>query len=267
MVFRFHRDPPRRLSAAVVFAAALAWTAPAAALPALQLDIVGAPYVDSETIDVFGTPVTIVEGDFSLESSFTLRVLGVKKFDWVDRITDLTLYFAFEAGDYEKNSATGSVTVSDITDGGSTLLGETEPARFGVPDGLPEHGVYPSYYLTYRLPDLHVGAGAEEIFDVEPGQDGSGVGDILELRIEYDEFFYIHMDVSGTAVSADGATEQFVFAPPSHDADADAPLTLTAGVFDTEDVGPLLAVDEPSSLAVFAFGLVGLGALRRRRAG
>ena len=228
------------------------------ALPALQLDIVDAPYVESQTIDVFGTPVTIVEGDFTLESSFTLRVLGAKKFDWVDRITDLTLYFAFEPGDYEKNSATASVTETDITDGGSNPLDDTGPARFGVPDGLPEHGVYPSYYLAYELPDLHVGAGSEEIFDVEPGQDGSGLGDSLALRIEYDEFFYIHMDVSGTAVSADGATQQFVFVPPSHDADADAPPVLTADVLDTGDVGPLLVVDEPSSLSVFALGLAGL---------
>lgn len=182
----------------------------ALAVPALQLNIPGATYYESYTIDVKGTSVEIVDSLFALEDSFILLVLGAQTAGWVDRITDVTLYIAFETGDYGENPG-GSVTVTP--EGGTSVVKGTDDATFGTPDGLGPHGVYSAYYLAFALPDLMVGSGTDVITDIEPGEDGTGTGSILDLTVEYDGFFYIHMDVAGRMVFADGLQSQLINAP------------------------------------------------------
>jgi hypothetical protein len=219
---------------------------PAHAVPTLQLGVPGATYIQSGSVDVNGTTVPLTDSNFTLSDPFTLQVLGATSPSKVTRITDLKLYISFEANDFLANPG-GSVTVTNVTNPGSPIVITAEgPAQYGTPSELSPHGIFPTYFFVYDLPDLDVASEAYFIPNTQPGETGSDLGDILTLNIAYSGFFYLHMDAAGTAVMKNGSTKS-VFAPYSHDAD---------GVPQTP---------EPATLSLLGLGLLGLGVLRRRQ--
>lgn len=232
----------KSVSFIVAAIAGLAMTAlaatPGMALPTLQLGIPGADYVQSGSVDVNGVTVDLTESTITFDNPFTLQVLGATSPEFVDVIFDVKLFVSFEHNDFLANSS-GTVTVGGVTMG----VGD---AAFGVPPELVPHGVFPTDYLVFDLPDLNVGTGTDIITNTQPGQTGTDTGVILNLNVSYEDFFYLHFDATGAYEKKNGDV-QTVKAPFSHDADA-----------------PPGKVPEPGTLTLFGFGLAGLGFLRRR---
>ncbi len=55
---------------------------------------------------------------------------------------------------------------------------------------------------------------------------GGDSGDLQFYTVEYTDYFHLHMDLVGTASSANGKKTKDKFAPFSHDADAPTPACV-----------------------------------------
>ena len=222
-------------------------TPQANAVPTLQLYIDGSEYIGATEIS--GVPVD--ESWFTTSKPLSLQVIGATSPDSVDYIRDVTLWIAIQQEDYE-NNPDGSISVKDSD--GDNVLAFSDPPAFGTPPDLSPHGIYPAYYYQYNLPNLEVTKiPPDPIWDynedydpLDPGPPAD-TGDIQEYKIFYEEFFWLHMDLTGVAVATDGSEEKTWtrFAPYSHDADAPA-------------------IPEPASMLLLGTGLIGLAGFRRK---
>ena len=117
---------------------------------------------------------------------------------------------------------------------------------------MPPHGIYPAQYYKYELPDLEVGSAGKEVYNynIDFDQNNPGtpaLGDYQIYNIDYDGYFWLHMDVSGTAWRFDGDKSKSWarVSPYSHDADAPQ-------------------IPEPTTMLLLSTGLIGLAGFRKK---
>ncbi|WP_417564870.1 choice-of-anchor N protein [Marinobacter sp.] len=218
------------------------------AVPTLQLDIDGGTYVG-------GTE----ESTVTTTSSFDLWALG--KTTEVDIANDYYLSIALlpQSQNIGDPANLGNVTVNGIAL--STLLGDSEygtPPVESVSNGgeLGPHGIYDTYYYqlafsfnglptipSYNTQDGSAGPAGEElykqVFQIDASSLAAGYG------LHFDLYTYGETNGNRTAITD--------FAPFSHDA-----------AYCIERNCEPVDVSEPSTLALFGIGLMGLVALRRR---
>ncbi|MBI4778304.1 choice-of-anchor N protein [Candidatus Desantisbacteria bacterium] len=195
------------------------------AIPSLQLYIPGSTY-DSLT-----------ETWVTHDSDFELQVLGATSPDSAEYIKDVKLYVAINESENGLAGAFVKINGSAIS---FDIYGE--PFTAG-------HGIYPTYYNAYSLPDLMVSTAGKTVNNYNPGESGSDTGDIQYLQIEYGGYSSIRFDASGTVVDSCGKTWERT-APFSHDAEASASNPN--------------AVPEPTTMLLLGTGLLGILRLRKR---
>lgn len=220
----------------------------AGAVPILQLHIEGGTYYDSHEVHNGQDVFKVTESWFTDDNPFYLTVAGASKNGHVDTISDVTLWIAFK-----EDPGEGTITIKDSN--GFVVNPIWQDAQQGIPvppgweetdkkSQLPRHGVYPSYYYAYDLPDLNVQDGNDAIYNYNkgygPNSTLSDVGVIQTYQVTYSGYHWLHMDLTG--VEWEDNRYAPVFAPFSHDADASGSNP----------------VPEPSTMLLFGFGFLSL---------
>lgn len=228
---------------------------PALAVPTLQLHIDGASYFDEKTFsDPSGSTFSVTESWFSYDNPLTLNVVGAQQPNQVQKITNLKLTLSVQEqfwDDAGKVQVTGGAIDKQIS---AQEFSRGIPDPFGT-GHFPPHGIYPSYYFILDLPDfVFEGSQLVDIYNYNenysPGtSEPEDFGLIQQYAIEYQDFFHLHFDLTGTAVSKNGRKTWDKFAPFSHDADAPGPAP----------------VPEPGTFVLFGVGMVALGFWRLRK--
>ncbi len=211
----------KRISILVITLAGLVCITPLSyAIPSLQLYIPGSTY-DSTT-----------ESWTTYDSNFELQVLGASSPNNADYITNLKLYIAILATEYGMSGAYININGVPIN-----------LNIYGTPPPIPPHSIFPTYYGEYSLPNLMVSTAGKTVYNYNPGETGSDLGDIHSLQIDWSDYTFVHFDAAGTVVGNNGHTWQRR-APFSHDAEA--------------------VVPEPSTMFLLLPGFLGLAGFRRR---
>lgn len=189
------------------------------AIPALQLYLPTDSHYDPDT-----------ESWITYDNPFTLQVIGASHQGNIEKIRDLYLFIAVPEDWW---SDEGGVTIS-----GPGVDDNISADQFilGTPDQLSKHGIYPTYYYAFSLPDMDFSSGTDTVYNYNPGEYGEDQGLVYDYTISYSGFFGIHMDAAGVVEKKNGKSQDVV-APYSHDADAPIP--------------------EPSTLILIGFSLVG----------
>ncbi len=193
------------------------------AIPAIQLYIPGAQY-DAST-----------QTWITSENSFELLV--ITSATDVTPIYDLTLVAALGDGVTPTN---GALTIDGV-DYNDFHYGT--PPSWGYNEGsYPPNGIYPADYFEIGIASL-VDDAPDAIMDVQPGEDGTGVGRIFSFQVTttYDQVFF---GAYGFHCESDG---HFKFVPPSHDAERNKKPPIP----------------EPSTMVLLGIGLAGAGFYKR----
>ncbi|MDH4099615.1 MAG: choice-of-anchor N protein [Nitrospirota bacterium] len=238
-ISRHVRKSVRLAVAAILFLSSYSPDA-AHAVPTLQLYSPGAVYD------------TTTESWFTTDNPFELYVAGADQPTKYDYIKDVTLHIAISS-QYYNAAPTGSVTIEGVSsslENGpfTTVTLNASDFTYGQPGALNSaHGVYDAWYASVALENLQVDNHLNPVMDYVGG--GETLGDIDIYRVTYNDFFLIHLDLTGNAHYVQSGKDKFApeFAPYSHDLDADPPTH---------------PVPEPATFLLMAAGIAGLGMRR-----
>ena len=241
----------KQLTIMFVFILILAVPMVAQAVPTLQL------YADNAVYD------NSTETWTTTDNPMKLHVIGADSPDKVKYIDAVTLHVSVPEASY---TPTGTITIDGLPSGGgspnvdsfSKVLGAGgEAVSYGTPtwpyssSTFPPHGIFPTYYWSFLLPDLLVNTAGETVTDHTPGGGGgTDRGDIQYYSVSYSGFDRVHFDLAGIAKSS--CKCWYVKAPFSHDAEG-------------YGNGGDSVIPEPASLLLLGSGLIGLGLRRKRK--
>ena len=124
--------------------------------------------------------------------------------------------------------------------------------EFGKPSALAPHGIYPTYYYSLPLPDMHL-ADADELIQNYVEGDGADMGMVYRYHVALQNVKEMHFDLTAQMLTEKGFLRD-AFAPYSHDAGV-----KTSG-FDPYDE---TAIPEPRAL--FTAGILVAAFFRKRR--
>jgi hypothetical protein len=175
----------------------------ASAIPALQVYIPGAPYMDAGE-----------ESWVTQQSSFELWVIAAQR-----DVADVYLTMAVPGGQ------NGSISIAALPVSGPAAV--FTPALSGNP-GYAPHGVYPSLYAEYFLDDMRVSPDQLVYNMVDPASEAGQSGTIARFWVEVSGYDSVHFDAHGDGWNNQGKV--ITFAPNSHDSKYSAvpePLSLS----------------------------------------
>ncbi len=225
-------------------AGALLLSCQVAALPALQLDILGGTYVGGSE-----------ESTITTDPQFTLRAL------LKDTTSDATYRVSVALLPHlDSEPATppdfGSFVADGVTYDIDDMLWGTPPADFGVVDpnaGLAPHGVFDAYFL-----ELDAAFDSSRVVSAYNTEDAS---DQPNLDLMYTDFVF---DVSELGAGYQLHFDFYQYTFDSADTKKKTKTVIRKAPF-SHDAATDVTVPEPGIIALLGVGLVGIGAARGRR--
>jgi len=181
----------------VVTALTVLAAAPAAAVPDLQLYVENAYYDDA------------TESWVTADTDFDIQIISAN-----EALAGVKLAAALVPNNVDP--ASGSVVLDPVGYGSQTAFTYGVPIMgSGAP--LPPHGIYPTWYTTLPVGDF---APQYPVYNMQPGESGSAMGQIVNVHVTISGFTHVHFDAYNHTVTC---KQKVRFAPFSHDADSYVP--------------------------------------------
>lgn len=234
-----------RLLGTIVLTSMLLFATAARAVPTLQLDIIGGSY-DAATQTVFSNGPTFSLVAYGTPGSQTAaQILGQMFYISAAFVPRMDRDLSFNAGSFEIDGAAIAATDANLS--------------YGIPPGgdgkdLGAHGIYETYYH-----EVSFSFDAADTVTAYNTQDNAGGAMFDELGTDmfFKSWDFNVAGLGGYQLHFDLYNgNRSLFAPFSHDAES-----AFYNINPNSDPVP-----EPSTIVVFGIGVLGIRAIRRRRA-